>query len=348
MQAYTLIRALNEMPDVEVAAALMNEGELARRLRNLGITVFVTDERRLGTVRIFARLRRILQGWQPDVVHTHRDKENILASLANRSGSRVPCLRTVHGASEHQSIHRKLVGRVDRWCGHALQQKIIAVSRRLGEQLANEFQREKVVVIENGVEISTLLSERTTADFRLQAPQDVHIGIVGRLVEVKRVDLFLRCAAWLQQRSSGEDRRFHVFGDGPLRPQLQALAIELAVDSRVTFHGHRPDIAACIGSLDALVMCSDHEGMPMAALEAVALGVPTVAHAVGGLPDIVPTEFLVSRHTAEGYAEGVERALLADGAAIAQKAANEVLARYSAKANAERTFGVYEQLLADG
>jgi glycosyltransferase involved in cell wall biosynthesis len=85
--------------------------------------------------------------------------------------------------------------------------------------------------------------------------------------------------------------------------------------------------------------------MPMTALEASALGVPLVAHAVGGLTSVVPQEFLVHQHDATGYKAGVLRALRADGRAIAMEKAESTLNKFSAQRNAERIRALYEQLI---
>jgi glycosyltransferase involved in cell wall biosynthesis len=84
--------------------------------------------------------------------------------------------------------------------------------------------------------------------------------------------------------------------------------------------------------------------MPMISLEAAILAVPTVAHAVGGLIEVVPEEFLVSRHDARGYKDGVLRVLREDGRTIAAKAATDTIARFSAERNAERVRVLYEEL----
>ena len=84
----------------------------------------------------------------------------------------------------------------------------------------------------------------------------------------------------------------------------------------------------------------------MTALEAAALEVPTIAHAVGGLVDVVPEEFLVARHEPEGYGEAILRAIRDENRTIARKRATETLLRFSAKGNAERVRAVYEQLIA--
>src|SRR5277367_5793662 len=101
-QAFTQLSALHEA-NVTVAAALLNEGELAARLRARGVPVTVLDESRLSGTGILLALRRLMREWRPDIVHTHRTKENILGSLANRLAGNVPSVRTVHGASEDKS-----------------------------------------------------------------------------------------------------------------------------------------------------------------------------------------------------------------------------------------------------
>jgi L-malate glycosyltransferase len=353
VQAFTLMSHLTQIPDTEVAAVLMNEGILADRLRSVGIPLYVFDEREVGPIRISAGLRGVLNDWRPDVIHTHREKENILGSLANRSCRNVPSVRTMHGGKEHSAIagwrgaRRRMVERLDRWCGCRLQQRIIAVTGELAARLRAEFPAANIVVIENGVDVDRVRAEKGTAEFRSAAPDSIHIGIVGRLVEVKRVDLFIQAAALLRRDDPQRSWRFHVFGDGPLRGELEALSERLDMTGGISFHGHRQDIATCIGGLDALVICSDHEGMPMAALEAAALEVPTVAHAVGGLVDIVPEALLVTRHDARGYHDGVLEAVGEECRSIARNRIREVLPRFSAKCNAERVHALYKQVIAE-
>ena len=353
VQAFTLMSHLAQMPRTEVGAAVLNEGMLADRLRSVGISVCILDERKTSSLRIFIQLRGVLRGWKPDVIHTHRQKENILGSLANCSCRNVPSVRTVHGASEHASPagwagvrHRVVVG-LDRWCGRTLQQGVIAVTQELGVRLKNEFPREKITVVENGVDFEQVRRDMGSAEFRTSEPDATHVGIASRLVEVKRVDLFLKTAALLLREHPERNWRFHVFGDGPMRPNLQELSQSLQLAETVVFHGHRQDVATCVGGLDVLVVCSDHEGMPMIALEGAALGVPTVAHAVGGLLEVVPKEFLVAQHDARGYGEGIMRALREDGRDIEAKTAREIRGRFSAQHNAERVRALYEQMVAE-
>lgn len=353
VQAFTLMSQLAREPGTEVAAVLLNDGRLAKELRSAGIEVHIVDERQHGAVSILLRLRSVLQEWQPDVVHTHRIKENILASVANRLSGSVPCVRTAHGGNERRpprgvrGTAKRVAFGLDQWCGKMLQRKVVAVSDALGKVLVDRFGQDKVVVIENGVDADAVRLDCGVADFRTADPDAAHIGLIGRLVEVKRIDLFIGMAALVSANRPERKLKFHVFGDGPLRPMLVELARRSPVSEVIRFHGHREDIATCLGGLDVLVNCSDHEGMPMTALEASVLGVPLVAHAVGGLRSVVPEEFLVHRHDVSGYKAGVLRALRADARSIMRRKAASTLETFSARRNADRIRALYEQLIGE-
>ena len=338
---------------MRVAAALLNEGELAKRLRARGIDVHVFPENRLNGLQILLALRRLLLEWRPDIVHTHRLKENILGALANRLAHSAPSLRTVHGASEHvprglRQLPKRILHGLDRWTGNHLQQRVIAVSAELRSKLAASYAPGKLLLIENGVDADGVRAQAQPAAWRAAEPAARHIGIVGRLVPVKRVDIFLEMAAQLRAQRPECEWRFHVLGDGPLRNALQARARQLGLDAVATFHGHRSDIASCIGGLDALVVCSDHEGLPMTLLEAMALRARIVAHAVGGMPDALAgyaTAKLVTDHEPAAYADAVSAVLAAgpDPASMAPALPE----RFSARSNALAVARVYAEIHAE-
>jgi glycosyltransferase involved in cell wall biosynthesis len=350
VQAFTLLTTLQKQPGIEVAAALMNEGELAERLRQRNISVTVLPENTLGAIATVIRLRKLMREWKPDIVHTHRIKENILGSIANRLERNVPSVRTVHGANEHNSkgfrqIHKRALNYLNNWTGLHLQKKIIAVSQELAEKLAAEFPREHITVIENGVDIEAVRAQVHPVEFRTAAPNATHIGIVGRLVPVKRVDLFLETAALLRQQHPERDWRFHIFGDGPLRAIVTQQTEQLALTDITTIHGHRNDIVACIAALDVLVMCSDHEGLPMTALEAVTVITPMAAHAVGGLKNLLPPKCLVSQQDSRTYANMVFSLLLAKSQPENPATVTHSLRGYSSQDNASNTRQLYKHIL---
>ena len=261
-------------PVCDVSAVLMNEGESSNRLRACEIDVTIFDEATLSSWQIFKLLRAHIQLLKPDIIHTHRQKENILGASANFSTVRAKCIRTAHGASEFTSDWKtKRQRNIERWVTLYLHDVIISVSDELKEKLISDYPAEKVVVVYNGVDIEYLQRNAGISSFKRQQPEKRHIGIIGRIVPVKRVDIFLEAAASFKKDNIW-NYQFHIVGDGPLESQFRSDAMRLGINDIVTFHGHISDIPSIINSLDAVVMCSDHEGLPMVALEAWALQTP--------------------------------------------------------------------------
>jgi glycosyltransferase involved in cell wall biosynthesis len=327
----------------------MNDGELYRRLQCLQITVTLVPESALNSLKILARLVALIRSFKPDVLHTHRQKENILGNLANLLATfpfkkRAASVRTAHGAPEFlPKGKQKIQVWLDNMVGEYLQQAIISVSADLAAKLGHIFPTRKIHVIQNGVDSAALRADVTITEFRSTAPNKLHIGIIGRIESVKRIDIFIETAKQLTQSLSvTQSLNFYVIGDGSLRLEMEKKATELGLVSKINFLGHRNDIASCIHSLDAIVMCSDHEGTPMTALESLALGTPIIAHEVGGLAEVLKDypKLLVANHSPEGYAEALLNLFSATNIEIAL---NPV---YEATTNTESTLRLYKTLAA--
>jgi glycosyltransferase involved in cell wall biosynthesis len=340
-QVFTLLSQLQLMAAPKVV--LLNPGELADRLRQLNIPVVILPEANMSSLQIFAHLLKIIYTFKPHVVHTHRQKENILGGAAffiNRLlGRAAVSVRTVHGAPEF--IPRGL-GRVQEylntWVGRHIQAQLIAVSEDLQGKLLATFKPNKLTLVRNGVDEQSL---RALLPADTSAENTVNLGIVGRLEAVKRVDLFLAMAAQLMVLAPEIPWQFHVVGDGSLAAQLKATAVSLGIDDRVQFHGQVNPVAPLLARLNVIVMCSDHEGTPMVALEALALGIPLVAHKVGGLAELLAgrEQLLVSDHSPQGYANKLLAYWRAPGEPV------HLPHEYTARYNAESMLALYNRLL---
>jgi len=108
VQAYTLLSRLRQMPNVEIIAVLLNHGQLQNRLVDSGVSTVVIDEQAHGFVSIVRQLRKLLVSVRPDILHTHRYKENVLGGLATGCGSLCKLVRTVHGTADAFSGYRHL------------------------------------------------------------------------------------------------------------------------------------------------------------------------------------------------------------------------------------------------
>jgi glycosyltransferase involved in cell wall biosynthesis len=210
-------------------------------------------------------LIRMLATRRPAVLHTHGYKAGILGRLAARLAGR-PVVSTFH-AGEPGTGKLRLYVMLDRLTARLGRR--IAVSALIAEPLPKP-----VALIANFVELPDA--------GHLDGDHD-RIGFVGRLSHEKGPDLFCDLAAKLP------GQRFTLYGDGPMRADLEA-----RYAGAVEFRGRVVPMAPHWVDIGLLVMSSRHEGLPLAALEAMAHGVPVAAFAVGGLPDLI-------RHGRNGF-----------------------------------------------
>jgi glycosyltransferase involved in cell wall biosynthesis len=209
----------------------------------------------------------------------------------------------------------------------------------------------KIVTIPNGVDTERVRSTLTSGEAKekLGIERDCPVlGTAGRLEPIKRLDLFLRAAELISLEQPAA--RFVIAGDGSEEARLKNLARTLAIQDRVLFLGHRSDIADVLRALDVLVLCSDHEGLPMILLEALSLGVPVVARRVGGIPEVledgVNGVLVDSPHPAALAARCLE--VLADESSrlrFAQAGVRLVLGNYAAAGTAAQVARLYRSLL---
>ncbi len=354
VQLYTLALQLQNHPEIKLHVCLFNRGELYKKLRLAGITVSIFAESEMNALAIIRALHRTLRRFKPDVIHTHRQKENIIGSIVALLLGSTPSLRTVHGAAEHSHGILKLQKRVqcymDYLCGRHLQKLIIAVADDLAEKLTATFPPRKVSTILNGVDY------RLVNELALQRPQllgaaeltKTKICFAGRLVQVKRLDLWLETAAELNENRSHQFS-FYIIGDGPEKARLTALAQTLGLTEVVYFLGEQHNVPAILHAMDMLLITSDHEGLPMVVLEAMCVGTVVVAHSVGGISNLLENGqagYLVTRHNSAGYAEKILECLDQPNkaSAVESRARTLVETTYAAKTCAEKYVAKYFEL----
>jgi len=301
-QVLLMARVLRESPEIALRVILLNPGLLAQRLAELGVELTVLDESRGGTLGLERAIRVNLRKAPPRILHTHRYKENILGAWASRRLPGCARVQTVHGLTEEYRglrrirfrLYQALDAAVARRCFH----RVIAVSDDIRRQLGGRCDPRKLVTLRNAIDTGAVrrqASDRESVRREFVIPPAAPlIGTVGRLVPVKDFDLFLETACKL--RESVPSAMFVIVGDGPLRSHLETRAGRLGLGDAVRFPGFREDAAALMAGFDLFVLSSRHEGIPLALLEAMALGLPAVVPRVGGLPEVVrdgETGFLV-------------------------------------------------------
>lgn len=292
VQLATLLRALARRKDLVVSAIFLNQGRLAEEARQAGIEICVIPETEHNFLQILSGATRFLHGKNIQILHSHRYKENLLAALLARR-CRVPVhVSSKHGAPEPFAGWRRykqdLIEMLDGWVARYSTNRVISVSEDLRSQLMRYLPATKVTTIHNAIDEKKVFSPLSPAEAkqRLGIPAECCVvGTAGRLDRVKRLDIFL--AAAQQVVRSQPNARFVIAGEGQEEQGLRELARGLRLDDHVLFVGHRDDIYDVLRALDVFVLCSDHEGVPMALLETLYLGVPVVARPVGGVPEVI-------------------------------------------------------------
>lgn len=233
---------------------------------------------------VWWRLVRLLRREQIDVLHAHKFGSNVWGTLAGRL-ARVPVVLahehtwSYEGQPARRFLDRELIARGAN--------RLIAVSREDQRRMI-EIERidpARTLFLANGILPAPPPSGRDVRAELAIAPGAALIGLVGVLRPQKALHVLLQAMVPLVRERP--DIQALIVGEGPERPAGERLAIELGVQSAVRFLGHRPDVPDLLRALDIAVCCSDYEGSPLAVLEYMEAGLPVVATAVGGIPDLI-------------------------------------------------------------
>lgn len=280
-----LLTRLARCKRVSSRAIILNQGELAARLRASGVPTEIIDERVRGSFRLLGEVRTGIGASRTDILHSHRYKEHAIAAIiAARLG--IPHVRTAHGLPPPLRFDGELRGvgaLVDSFVAGVLGANWIAVSRDLAQHVGGL--RGRTFVVPNGIPTEPPpASPALRGEMTGEIDDAWVLGYVGRFEEVKRPDRFVQVIAALPATIAGRQIRGVMAGDGSLSPTVQEVVRLHGLEHRVRLLGHRNDTEALVEVCDVLVVPSDHEGHPMVVLEAMRAGTPVVAAAVGGLP----------------------------------------------------------------
>ncbi|MBI3637244.1 MAG: glycosyltransferase [Candidatus Rokubacteria bacterium] len=243
--------------------------------------------------RALAALTRLMRRARPAIVHTHTSKAGFIGRLAARL-ARVPAV--IHQPHGHifygyydpgrTRIFVALERLAARWCD-----RIVTLTERgTEEHLALRIgRREQYVAVPSGVPTDAIRAAappRGPARRALGLAADAFVVIgVGRLVSVKGFDILV--AALPRLRAAVPAARVLLVGDGPERAALTAQAERLGVADALQFAGAHDDVTPFLAAADVLGAPSRNEGMGRVLIEAMALGVPVVGAAVGGIPSVI-------------------------------------------------------------
>lgn len=307
----------------------------------------VRDER---DVRWAIRLRRHLIDHPVDVLHAQSPYPAGIARLVVRTlprRVRPRLVYTVHNTwTSFSTPTRWLAGAT-----YGLDAADVAVSEVVRSTLGPRARRRTETVV-HGIDLVGVRAQRgARAAIRAElglAPDELVLGTVANFRAQKDYPNLLAAARLLVDR--GVPVRIVAVGQGPQEAETRALHASLGLGDRVVLTGRRDDAVAVMAACDTFVMASNNEGLPVAIMEALALGLPVVSTAVGGIPEAIADGvegLLVPARDPEALAAAITRivedpalrARLADGAAEAGD-------RYDIRTTTARLEAIYREVVA--
>ncbi len=295
-------------------------------------------------------LAQTLRDWRIDIFHNHIGAtwEGEWGTIAARCAEvpvvvatdHVPCLLL----REEEREHRRRINRLLR--------RSYAVSESVRQSLIDAalVGEADIFTLENGVETPTALPSRAAARRSLGLRENERVALLlGRLTEQKDPAVLLRAAQLLAQDDFPV--RVLIAGDGWLRAELEQETQRLGISGQVRFLGHSDDVCCLLAAADVLAMPSQFEGLPLAALEAMAVGLPVVGCDAPGVREAVAhgvTGWLAPIGDHACFAQGLHRAFQAEtNRKWGQAAQARQQEQFTAKQMAERHDRAYRQVWAD-
>ena len=257
------------------------------------------------------KIYRRLRAEKPDIIHTHTAKAGTVGRVAGffyrwltfgtlvGRPRRVRFVHTYHGHVFHSYYGRRKTAFflfIEKALALLVTDRIITISRRQYEEIHRQFgvgRDAQFRVVPLGIDLAPFAAapeKRRLFRAEIGARDDeILVGLVGRLTEIKNHALFLETARRYKDHfaASAPPLKFVIIGDGHLRSRLEAQAEALGVSDLVVFTGNRSDADTFYAGLDIVALTSLNEGTPLSLIEAMAARLPCISTAVGGVGDLL-------------------------------------------------------------
>jgi glycosyltransferase involved in cell wall biosynthesis len=309
-----VLRLLEGLPNFGYRVALIvnsKSGPLLEQVTSLGaeLVEFPISPKPGGRLDFILNTSRYLRDNHFDIVQGFNDITILYLGLAAKFAGMPVLLFALRNT--HIFISASFKTRIIGWVCRNLVSGVIVNSHKTARQMSKEFRMPEagIRVIHNGVQY---VKDRQSGDaVHMRKKLGIcftrkTVGIVARLDPVKRVDTLIKTAVLLSDLSM----QFLIVGDGQERANLESQIEAAGQVDRFVFVGNQKDPIQWISAFDIGILCSESEGFPQAILEYMAVGLPVVAPAVGGISELViegETGFLVQPNDLAALAAAIRR-----------------------------------------
>jgi glycosyltransferase involved in cell wall biosynthesis len=333
------------------------EGEIAKKVREMGIPVLIWDmptARTFDLKRTFGRikkLRDLIKKHEVDIVHANGNRAQFYASLAIK-GTRAKLIWHVRESTPDHYLYD--------WFVSSSASRIICVSHGAMKKRFSRFPgiERKIKVIYNGVDAGKFKKdasarERVRAEFKI-SQDDILLGLIGLLIPRKGHQILLKSMSML----AGDHPKLKllIMGetiDAAYTNRLKTMTKQLGIDNNVIFSAARKDIEAVLSALDMFVLPSQGEGFSRALIEAMSSSLPVIASDIEGNNEAVTqgeTGFLVPYGEVYLLAEDIQKLIenreLSEE--MGEKARKRVEEFFSLKKHVREVEGIYNELKEQG
>lgn len=293
-QRYVFDLATGLPETFEVVVALGGDGPLTARLEEVGIRTIALpflarDVKLLSDFLVLKKLTSLFKEERPDIIHLNSSKIGGLGALAGRIAKVPNIIFTAHGWAfrEERPETQKLAIKFLSWLTMLWSHSVITVSERdKREALAFPFIKKKIILTYNGISEPEFLPKDTARKILCEQndKNTLWIGTIGELHKNKGHKYAIEALAGILLK---HDVMFFIIGEGEERGALLKMITDLGLQSKVILLGNRSDAVALLPAFDIFLFPSVKEGLPYTVLEAGFAGLPVIASAVGGIPEII-------------------------------------------------------------
>jgi len=332
-----------------VSLSSNNDRMILDELSRLGTKVIIFPAEHLLDLRRIFHLTRFLSGADFDLVQCHLTYANIIGTLCGRLAG-LPVVNTLHSTEDVLEEFPPMIGFLETWAMRSWANRIVAVGYTISDSFQARLRGRSIEVIPNAVSMPVRITRAERIKLRKEMagnPSKTIVISVGRFAPAKGYeDLIL---AFSMLVPSHPDIVLLLVGDGPLFGDIRNLISKSGLGKNVFLLGMRADVPSLLAASDLYVSSSHWEGLPLAILEAMTAGLPSIATGVGDIPSVVTADIglVVPPHQPQAIAEAIAK-LLNEPARLQQMGAaarNLAIKNYSPQAWMERLLNLYAQTL---